>query len=655
MTEDRFWTFHDPVEQEGTETIEVPAPSLEHLTYTGSFDMEAPGGGSFSKLLDAFPIPVLLVDDSSVIRFANVACLKVLGESACRSGLQFKSLFSPEQPFAGVQSVLESIFSDRKPQVAQGTLRVGGNAIWGRVHFRSLRMGDERSILVLVEDLTHERQQLALNRGHQEELLKAHAQLEQRVQERTSELREINERLQREIADRKKAEQDLRRSQELLELRVEERTAALKESNQRLLAEMGQRAEAERLTVAQKDFSTRLNAVAGLGEALKLCIETSIQVSEMDGAAIYLIGEGSSFELAAYEGFSEEFVSRASHLDGRLPLVRTILSGIPVYSAYREIRLDFGDPGEAEGFKALAAIPIPHEERVIACLVTASHAEDRISTSSHDAMEAITPTIGSALARLEAEEALRGAHQALEKRVEQRTKELVETNRRLELEIAQRQIAEDRMGESLREKEALLQEVHHRVKNNLQIISSLLALQATHVTDAKTLGVLQDSQSRIRSMAFIHEHLYQSTDLARIDFSEYVSDLIKALMQSYSETASRLSLKLELAPAFLSVGTALPCGLVINEIVSNCLKHAFPDGRHGEIRVSLSQKPGGEFELVVTDDGIGFPEKLNFLESGSLGLRLMKNLTELQLKGGIEMHSVNGTEVKVVFRDLEHR
>jgi two-component sensor histidine kinase len=235
--------------------------------------------------------------------------------------------------------------------------------------------------------------------------------------------------------------------------------------------------------------------------------------------------------------------------------------------------------------------------------------------------------------------------------VEERTKQLLDANRRLEEEIAHRTSAEVRMRDSLTEKEALLQEVHHRVKNNLQIISSLLALQGAHVTDEKTLGVLRDSQSRIRSMAFIHEHLYRSPDLARIDFGQYIRDLMGALFQSYSEIAGRVSLKLEIEPAFLDVGTALPCGLIINEIVSNCLKHAFPEGRFGEVRVSLSRRSEDGFELLVQDDGIGFDGETELHRSASLGLRLVKNLTELQLKGSLQMSSDAGTRVKILFRD----
>lgn len=497
MTEDRLLTFEHSLDQDATETIEVSNPCREHLTFTGSFDVKVSRAGSFTKLLNALPIPTFLVDGTSTVRFANAACSKITADYEQVHGLKLTSLLSPEHRSLPVQSILDSVFSTRKPHVAEGTVSVGSNAIWGRIHFRSLRMDAERSVLVLVEDLTHERRQLVVNRHHREELLKAHAQLEQRVQERTAELREINERLKTEIAERKRAEEDLRRTQEMLELRVDERTAALKETNERLRAEMAQRADAE--------------------------------------------------------------------------------------------------------------------------------------------------------------EALRRAHQELEERVEERTKQLVDANRRLELEIGQRKTAEDGMRESLRDKEALLQEVHHRVKNNLQIISSLLALQATHVSDGKTLGVLQDSQSRIRSMAFIHEHLYQSKDLARINFSQYISDLVSALLQSYSEMAARVSLTLELDPTLLGVGTALPCGLIINEIVSNCLKHAFPDGRSGQIRVSLRRRPEETYELVVVDDGIGFPPRLSFRESESLGLRLVKNLTEVQLKGAIEMRSNNGSEVRIVFRDHTRR
>jgi two-component sensor histidine kinase len=190
----------------------------------------------------------------------------------------------------------------------------------------------------------------------------------------------------------------------------------------------------------------------------------------------------------------------------------------------------------------------------------------------------------------------------------------------------------------LREKEVLLREIHHRVKNNMQIIYSLLRLQSRETDEKKEVDMLLESQNRIRSMSLIHEKLYQSEDLAHIDFSEYIGDLTKELFRSYRFNTDKLVFKADIEDAIIGVDTAIPCGLIINELVSNSLKHAFPGGREGEIQIALRRVDGLEsgtqheksemFELTVRDNGIGMPEEMDFRNSESLGLRLVSTLSE---------------------------
>jgi len=255
-------------------------------------------------------------------------------------------------------------------------------------------------------------------------------------------------------------------------------------------------------------------------------------------------------------------------------------------------------------------------------------------------------------ARIAAEEALRQAHQELERKVQERTQELSHANERLRLEIAQREVAESQMRASLKEKEVLLSEVHHRVKNNLQIICSLLALQSDYVKDEGVLGALNDSQSRIRSMALIHDHLYRSENLASIDISEYARNLASTIFRAYSHKALRVSVETRADRVFLPVGTVFPCGLIINELVTNSLKHAFPDGRNGRILVEFSRGQKDWFILCVNDDGVGLPSDFNYRKNESLGFKLVANLAEMQLRGRLEVSTNGGTSVRIEFRRL---
>ena len=246
------------------------------------------------------------------------------------------------------------------------------------------------------------------------------------------------------------------------------------------------------------------------------------------------------------------------------------------------------------------------------------------------------------------EEELREARDDLEVRVKERTAQLQRTNDELMDEIGERRRAEEQLRESLGEKEVLIKEVNHRVKNNLQLISSLLNLQAGSVREAEALAGLKESQSRVRSMALVHEQLYQSKDLARVDFSEYIQDLAPALFSAYGGSTDGVTLETKIDDVSLGVDTAIPCGLIVNELVSNSLKHAFPHGSGGEIRIELHPRDSKELELRVSDDGVGFPKDVDFRSTESLGLQLVNTLTD-QIGGTIEFQSDGGTRFCITF------
>jgi PAS domain S-box-containing protein len=212
---------------------------------------------------------------------------------------------------------------------------------------------------------------------------------------------------------------------------------------------------------------------------------------------------------------------------------------------------------------------------------------------------------------------------------------------------AQRQLEED-LRASLREKEVLLQEIHHRVKNNLQVISSVLSLQSDTLGEGEAIAAFQDAQARIHSMALIHEILYQSSNLAQVNLAAYTRRLAAELLRSYQVEPERLRLVVETDEVWLSAEKAVPCGLILNELVANCVKHAFPDGRSGTVRVTLRAEADAQVVLSVGDSGVGFPPGIDFRHTDSLGLQLVGLLTE-QLGGTLTLDRSEGTRFTIRF------
>ena len=216
-------------------------------------------------------------------------------------------------------------------------------------------------------------------------------------------------------------------------------------------------------------------------------------------------------------------------------------------------------------------------------------------------------------------------------------------------DVTDRKKAEEKLKASLQEKEVLLREIHHRVKNNLQVILSLLNLQATYVKDNLYKEMLKESRNRIRSMALIHERLYHSENVASINSREYIRKLVYEVAQSYGMCDDKISFILDVEDISLGIDAAIPCGLIINELVSNSLKHAFGDG-NGEITVGL-HSVNGSIELTVKDNGVGLPDNINIKDCESLGLRLVTILAEDQLEGTIELVKREGTEFRITFEE----
>lgn len=220
-------------------------------------------------------------------------------------------------------------------------------------------------------------------------------------------------------------------------------------------------------------------------------------------------------------------------------------------------------------------------------------------------------------------------------------------------DITEQKKSQYKVEASLKEKELLLKEIHHRVKNNLQIISSLLNLQSSYIDDKKTLDIFRDSQNRVKSMALIHEELYRTPNLSKIHFKQYVENLVAHLYQSYRYTSKSLEIIVNSDEVFLDIETAIPLGLIINELVSNSLKYAFRDREKGKILIELITE--GEFyTLILSDDGVGLPQNINFSNQTTLGLQIVLSLIE-QIDAILDVENSNGVKFIIKFQELKYR
>jgi len=230
--------------------------------------------------------------------------------------------------------------------------------------------------------------------------------------------------------------------------------------------------------------------------------------------------------------------------------------------------------------------------------------------------------------------------------------QFMEKSNDLEDEIAQRQEAQSQAENSLRERELLLKEIHHRVKNNMQIVSSLLRLQARRLGDPRILEIINDSRNRIGAIALVHKALYGPGNLSSVSLREYIKELTTQLVDFYAVGQDRIALVTEVEPITLNIETATPCGLIINELVTNSFKYAFPCERKGEISVSLKRNAQGDgYLLRVADNGVGLPADFDVRRSDTLGMQLVVNLAEHQLQGQLEVLGNGGTAFSIIFQE----
>ena len=219
------------------------------------------------------------------------------------------------------------------------------------------------------------------------------------------------------------------------------------------------------------------------------------------------------------------------------------------------------------------------------------------------------------------------------------------------IDISKHKRSEEQMRSSLVEKEVLIREIHHRVKNNLQIISSLLHIQSSKITNDEMVSMFTDCQNRVKSIALIHEKLYQTNSFTRVDFDSYTMNLVYYLFRMFDVKSNKVSIRMNVENVFLPMDTAIPCGLIINELVTNSLKHAFTDDKHGEILIQAVYHSDNKFTLTIKDNGKGIPEDVDFNKSKTVGFNLINSLVR-QLGGNLKINRNEGTEFNITFSIL---
>lgn len=666
----------------------------------------------YSNLIEALPEVIFVLSLDGRILSLNKAFERITGWSRNEwVGKAFSPLIHPRDVKLAMKKFQQTL---RKKTPPAFHLRVqsksGGYLIAEFLCTPQIQGGEVIAIIGTAHDIT--------KRMRAEDLLrKAKTELEIRLRERTQELNTINKKLEREIAERKRAE------------------VALKEK----LSRLSTKSKYETIISA---VTRSVHQSISLEKVLENAVTTMNEnIDKSKNVCIYLV-EGKEAVMKAHRGLPDWFIQRA----GRIPYPKgftwkTIIEGKPVYCADIDRDDLIGPAGRDLGTKSYLSIPIQFEGMTVGALNIHSMKGNAFDEEDINLLQIVAQQIGVAInnakqagALRESEERYRALyennpsmcftldvqgrvlsvnrygleqlgyarkdlvgqsvlnifheddHKAVLEQMDYclknrgavsywefrkvrkqgdvmwvreaaRSMQNVDGNTVILLvceDITERKRAVEQIKASLREKDVLLKEIHHRVKNNLQIIYCLLDLQSQHVKDKKTLQMFNDTCSRVRSMALIHEKLYQSKDLGKIDFGEYILSLADYLIQSYGVNADPVSLRADVEEVYLDVDTAISCGMIVNELVSNSLKHAFTDKTEGkkEINISLYSR-NNKLTLRVSDNGVGFPSGFNFKKTESLGLQLVNALTS-QLDGTISFNRRPRTEFRITFHRQKH-
>lgn len=374
-------------------------------------------------------------------------------------------------------------------------------------------------------------------------------------------------------------------------------------------------------------------------------INNSIDV--VDKVSIYLV-EGREALIKAHSGAPNWYVEKVDCIPfGTGCTWNTITSGDLNYCSDTDNDNLVGPAGILLGIKSYVSIPIEFDSNIIGVINVASFRKNSFKEEDISLLSLVASQVSMVMENIRQSEELQQTYNILEDRVKGRTLELLKSNALLREEIEKRIRAEIEIKKSLQEKEILLKEVQHRVKNNLQVISSMLDLQTDYVKDSGVLKLFVEAQKRVKSMALVHERMYQSEVLTDLDFTQYIENLGNYIFKIYGVNTKRISMKIDINEANIDFNRAIQLGLIVNELISNSLKHAFPDDLEGQVNVRLDSEDK-YFILTTSDNGVGLPKKFRLRQTKSLGLQLVQALTN-QLKGSIKIDRRKGTRFRIKF------
>lgn len=382
------------------------------------------------------------------------------------------------------------------------------------------------------------------------------------------------------------------------------------EIGEKIKAQKSSRTHSQKLEILNQ-IITSMHNIDDLNSLFKEILNYSLKLSNFSRGGIYLIDDKQKARLKHWENLTPEYIDNFNEVDiEKYPFNEMIKESKFISAPYNELYprniFDWG-------FKSASLIPMISQDQVLGYIDILSEEQIEFSDSQIEIIESLGREVGAAIDRIK---------------------------------------TEDEIKKSLKEKEVLLKEIHHRVKNNMQIISSLLNLQSGYLKDKAAVDALKECQGRIMSMAMIHENLYRSDTLSGIKFEDYINRMVKNLFLTYNINSEHIKLNIDAPDTILDIDTAIPCGLIVNELVTNSLKHAFPDGAQGEISIRMHQNAEG-YNLIVADNGIGIPEEKDINKNTTLGLMLVKSLVD-QLDGKLDVNKSNGTIFQISFKKMDY-